>query len=233
MKGQGAAGPGARAFGENDKRLPVLQCLGRRVEHVHTAVVADVLRLSQRAAGEKVVPEALLDHAVGLAHQPDQKHHIDQRGVIGDDHLPWPAEFFRTADVIGQYPCAVHEADEQPEQLANRAPRPAPVSLDVTWQAAQQREKHQAQAQAAGPEQGKAHGGSQQAPIVGVMTFHWCLRCQCQVRPLQVCWQPACPVSRQRSRSTAWGHWHGKASAFAVSIERAQSSPAVNNRPTA
>ncbi|MNO96129.1 hypothetical protein D3C76_877910 [compost metagenome] len=233
MKGRCATGPGSRAFRENDQGLPALQRLGCVIEHVHAAVVADVLGLAQGATGERVVPEALLYHTVGVANQADQKYHVDQRGVVGNDHLPRSAEPFCASHLVGEYAGVVHEADEQPEQPADGTPRPAPMGLGVARQAAQQREEHQAQAEAAQPEQGKAHRRGQQPPVVGVTSFHRRLRCQCQVRPLQVCWQPSCLLSRQRSRSTACGQWQAGASLLAGLADSAQSSPAVNSRPTA
>src|SRR3546814_2558602 len=40
---------------------------------LHAAVVADVLGRAQRAAGEGVFPQALLDHAVGVARSEERR----------------------------------------------------------------------------------------------------------------------------------------------------------------
>ncbi|MCY1176826.1 hypothetical protein D9M73_171120 [compost metagenome] len=204
MKGRCLVGAGSRTFGENDQGLTVFQRVGRRVEHVHAAVVADVFGAAQRAAGEKVVPEALLDHAVGVTHQADQKHHVDQRGVIGKDHLPGTTELFRAFNVVGQHPGTGHEAHKNPETAADRLPGPQPMGPGVARQAVQHRENHQAQAQPAQPEQGEARGGGQQTPVIGVAVFlgHG-LRCQVHTRFFQACWQVVCWPSSAHSRFSA------------------------------
>ena len=76
MKGRRMAWLGARPFREHDQALAVLQGIAGGVEHVHAAIVADVLGRVQRPSGKGVIPQALLDHAVGVAHQPDQEHHV-------------------------------------------------------------------------------------------------------------------------------------------------------------
>ncbi|MOA47650.1 hypothetical protein D3C78_1703040 [compost metagenome] len=78
MKGWRLARRGARAFGEDDQRLALAQGRGGGVEHLHAAIVAQVLRFTDRATGERVAEQAVLDHAIGVAHQADEKHHIDQ-----------------------------------------------------------------------------------------------------------------------------------------------------------
>ena len=71
MKGRGLAGRCAGALGEDDQRLSLAQGVGGGFEHLHAAIVADVACLAHRAAGEGVVEQALLDHAIGVAGQAD------------------------------------------------------------------------------------------------------------------------------------------------------------------
>ncbi|MNF75561.1 hypothetical protein D3C84_576330 [compost metagenome] len=189
MKGWRLTRLGAGAFGKDDQGLPFFQGVGGGIEHVHAAVVADVIGAAQRAAGEGVFPEALLDYAVGVAHQPDQEYHVDQRGMIGDDHLPRTPEFLRALNVISQHAGAGHELHEKPEAAADHAPCAQPVGAGIARQAAEHRENDQAQAQPAQSEQGEACSRGQQAPVVGVAVFlgHG-LRCHVHTRFFQACW---------------------------------------------
>jgi hypothetical protein len=53
--------------------------------------------------GARIAPHAFLDHAVGVADLRDQKHHVDQRRMIGNDHLPRTAQPFGAFDVVSQH----------------------------------------------------------------------------------------------------------------------------------
>ncbi|MCY1446612.1 hypothetical protein D9M71_631950 [compost metagenome] len=178
------------------------------------------------------MPEALLDHAVGLAHQADEEHHVDQRRVVGDDHLPRAAELFGALDLIGEHAAGGHEADEAPEQPTDGVPGALAMACGIAGQTGQQREDQQAQAQAADAEQQEADGGGEQAPVIGVTRSAYGLRCQFHVRLFQVWVQVRWPVSRQRNQLKAWG---SVTAATAVLPPRSscQSSPGVSNRPRA
>ena len=206
MKGRYLAGRGARTFREYDQRLSLAQHVHGFFEHVHAAVVANVLGLADRATGEWVVEQAVLDHAIGLAHQADEKDHIDQRRVVGDDQLTRAAQAFGANDLVGQDASALHEANEVPEQPTDGLPGTLAVAFATARHTGQQGEHQQPQAQAAEPKYGKAQGGGQQAPVVGIAgAVHGC-RCQVHTRRFTVWVTVFWSVSEARSQLRAWGN---------------------------
>ncbi len=147
--------------------LAAAQRFGGFVEHVHAAAVADVVCRAQWAAHRRIVPQALLDHAIGIADEGDQYHHVDQRGVVGDHQLPGAAETFGAFHRIGQHAAVVHEFDEQQKGLYYHQAGAGAVRQGIAGQQTEQRKDQYAQQYAAYAKQGETQRRGDQAPAVG------------------------------------------------------------------
>ena len=66
-------------------RAPRRQPLGAGDQNLLTVVVRDVAGGANDTREEGVRPGLALHDTVGLGHAADEQHHVDQRGVVGDD----------------------------------------------------------------------------------------------------------------------------------------------------
>ena len=73
------------------------------MDHLLGGCVGNVAGGVDRAARDEIREETRLDDAGGVRRETQQEHHVDQRGMVGDDELAGPAQFRAPDEFIAQY----------------------------------------------------------------------------------------------------------------------------------
>ncbi|MCY1532897.1 hypothetical protein D9M68_681930 [compost metagenome] len=228
----------AGAFGKDDQGFAVAQHVGGAVEHVEAFVVGDVAGVGDRPAGKGVRGQAVLDDAVGILDVAHQKDHVQQRGVVGQYHLPGLAQALGAPEFHGQNANAHHEADEQAERPVQGPAGAALAVQRVAGQQALRRENECAQQNAAQPEQGERHASGDEPPEPEVLPVmrgaRHAMRVQVHWRAGFACRQACVRSNRWRSRFRGLGQiWDSSAAGAACGASMASVQPVPARRRSA
>ncbi len=141
-------------------------------DHLERGRIAHEARRRHRPARERVLPERLFDNACRLRREPEQEHHVDERGVIGHNHLAGPAEALRALELVREHTRAAHEVHEPVHHGKEHRSNAAAMDLRCARQQAHQREHDEPEHEPAQPKHREAERGGTEAPDVRELSEH-------------------------------------------------------------
>ena len=111
----------ARALGENQQTLPAFEHGIDFFQHFHAFIVGDVAGSDNLAFHAGVVQQVFFNQYVRVGEVADHQDDIQQRGMVGEDELPRPAEFFQAVETDAQYARPLQVADKETPNAAYHA----------------------------------------------------------------------------------------------------------------